>query len=57
MKTNREEKEWAEINWQFMSEESSGDDGKINKHPLPWRSVGGFDTIIVWVKVYVRGNC
>ena len=39
---------WEDIDWQFMSEESSGDEGKINQHPLPWRSKGKLVGVILY---------
>ena len=40
LKTGKEESMWKEIDWQFMTDESSGDEGELVKHPLPWRSKG-----------------
>ena len=42
LKREKEKKLWEEINWEFMTEESSGDDSFLNKHVLPWRSEGSF---------------
>lgn len=38
LKNEKEEKMWHDIDWNFMSEESDGDDGVIVRHKLPWRS-------------------
>ena len=31
---------WGELDWKFMTEESSGDEDSLHQHPLPWRSKG-----------------
>jgi len=40
LKREKEKKLWEEINWEYMTEESSEDEGLFNKHVLPWRSEG-----------------
>ena len=38
LKNEKEEKMWHDNDWNFMSEESDGDDGVIVRQKLPWRS-------------------
>ena len=40
LKPGKEETHWNDIDWQFMTEESSGEDGELVRHSLPWRSQG-----------------
>ena len=35
----KEERQWDEIDWQYMMEESEGsNEDVLYKHPIPWRS-------------------
>ena len=47
LKPGKEAALWIEIDWQFMTDESSGEEGELVKHPLPWRSRGILNFLFV----------
>lgn len=40
LKKGKECEVWAAIDYNYMTEESDGEDGCINQHKLTWRSPG-----------------
>lgn len=56
MKREKDINKWSEIDYTYMTEESSGEDNSVNIHQLPWRSEGliiasyvaGMDLCLNW---------
>ena len=40
LKNEQESEKWSQIDFQYMTEESDGDDDCISQHKLTWRSSG-----------------
>ena len=41
LKTEKKERRWGDLDWRFMTDESSGSEGSLYQHPLPWRRSKG----------------
>ena len=48
LKPGKEETLRKEIDWQFMTDKTSREEGELVRHPLPWRSRGIF-VAFLWV--------